>query len=138
MIQDAVKINGYWYNLASEVMGTYHSRLPGKVNIGSDSFDTEQFLSSWIISDQRGGIGIDEMDEKVHADRCWWTNCIIDEDGHIVSPRLASSLSPLTLTSPTTVDAVAEWTGEDNAKDTDDATKATQTSAGAGGGGKPI
>ncbi|KKN01167.1 hypothetical protein LCGC14_1130360, partial [marine sediment metagenome] len=52
-----VLINGLTYNISSPVVGAYHSRLPGKVNIGSDNFNREQFLSQWVISDQRGGIG---------------------------------------------------------------------------------
>ena len=128
MIEGTVKLNGLWYNLASKIMGTYHSRMPGKVNTGPDEFDKENFLSNWIISDQRGGIGVDEMDESVHADRSWWTNCITDYDGHMTLPRLATAIeTDLTLTAPTGhVDGASAWTSEASAYDGNVATKATE------------
>jgi len=111
MIEGTVKLNGYWYNLASKVVGAYHSRLPGKVNTGPDDFDKENFLSNWIISDQRGGIGVDEMDESIHADRNWWTNCITDFDGHITLPRLATVIPVDAPAAPTISNAGFEtWT----------------------------
>ncbi len=112
MSEGMIKLNGYFYNLASKITATYVPRTPGKVNTGSDSFDKEQFLSNWIISDQRGGIGVDEMDESVHADRCHWTNCIIDYDGHIVLPRLATPVATLpAATAPSLTDGGMEiWT----------------------------
>ncbi len=92
-IEGTVKINGLLYNISSKVIGAYHSRLPGKVNTGQDSFDKEQFLSNWIISDGRGGILVDEMDESIHSDRNWWTNNITDYDGHMTLPRLAVAIT---------------------------------------------
>ncbi|MFA5937264.1 MAG: hypothetical protein WC822_05325 [Candidatus Paceibacterota bacterium] len=85
----------------------YVSRMPGKVNVGSDSYDRENYLSNWSISDQRGGIGIEEMDESVHADRCWWTNCDISQDGHIALPRLATAFTLPTITA--TNEANLDW-----------------------------
>lgn len=139
MIEGTVKLNGYWYNLASKVVGAYHSRMPGKVNTGPDAFDKEQFLSNWIISDQRGGIGIDEMDESVHADRCWWTNLITDYDGHMTSPRLATALTTPNLygstwTSPTGNEAEGTWSNIPNSYDENTGTYASQTIGGSSTG----
>jgi len=37
------------------------------------------------------------MDESVHGDRCFWTNCLVGYNGHIRLPRLASTLTLPTL-----------------------------------------
>lgn len=134
MIEGTVKINGYWYDVASKVVGAYHSRLPGKVNTGPDEFDKEQFLSNWIISDGRGGIGVDDMDESVHADRNWWTNCITDYDGHTTLPRLATEITNIPTWSAATsaTDTGSGWNNEALAYDADVATGANSNVIGAG------
>ena len=50
--------------------------FPQKVSMGPDDFDNQLVLSSINFRDQRGGILIDEMDEAVHTDRCWWTHYV--------------------------------------------------------------
>ncbi len=110
-----IGINNYKYKLAAPLNQRLMSRLPSKVNTGADSYDQENYLSNWIIKDLRGGIGIDEMDESIHSDRCWWTNCIISHDGHLLLPRLATTLTIPSLSTPAVVNGNMEldsgWTG---------------------------
>uniref|UniRef100_A0A6M3KEN0 Uncharacterized protein n=1 Tax=viral metagenome TaxID=1070528 RepID=A0A6M3KEN0_9ZZZZ len=107
-------LNSQKYNLLSHPVSQYVSALPSKVNTGDDSYSKQNYLSSWIISDQTGGIGISEMDESIHADRCWWSNCIIDWPRHIKLPRKATSVTPPTFTALTIANADCEldsdWT----------------------------
>jgi len=109
-----IGINGYRYNLQGKINQRIIQKQITKVNTGSDSYDKEAILSNWIFTDGRGGGGIDEMDESIHADRYWWTNCIVSYDGHVFLPRLATALTNNT-TAPTITNADMElttgWTG---------------------------
>ncbi len=109
-------INSLLYTVEGPVYVQYRPAMAGKVNIGPDGFDKDQNLSHWIMKDLRGGGGIEEMDESVHGDRYWWTNCFVSLDGHILLPRLATALTlPLSPPTPTIVNADMEldanWTG---------------------------
>ncbi len=91
---NAVWINGHEYTLTAPIRARYVDRFPAKINTGSDEYDREQFLSNWIWKDLRGGLGKEEMDESVDYDRCWWTNLNCDYSGHMLLPRLATSITP--------------------------------------------
>ena len=116
-----IGLNGLKYNLVNPLLETYLSPSPGKVNIGSDSYSRENYLSQWIQKDRRGGILINEMDEAIHSDRSWWTNCIISYDGHLTLPRLATAITPddvysITFVNPTSsTDGASAWSNEANA-----------------------
>jgi len=111
--ENQVQINNYKYNLTSPLLETYLSPLPGKVNIGSDTYSKENYLSQWIQKDRRGGILINEMDESVHSNRVWWSNLIISHDGHLTLPRKATAItSPVSTAGLTVTDPGFEaWTG---------------------------
>ena len=116
--KDTVSLNSFLYTIKGKIHAQYVPRTVGKINTGSDSLDKEQFLSNYIIKDQRGGLGIEEMDESVHSNRNWWSNCLVDFDGHITLPRLATALTNPTLTAPSLTNGDAEtgdatgWTFE--------------------------
>ncbi len=99
-----VFLNSLKYTAEGPIYCHYQPRQAGKINTGPDGYDKDQFLSHWIIKDQTGGGGIDEMDESIHADRYWWTNCITDQNGHILLPRLATAVTldayPMKITDP--------------------------------------
>lgn len=122
-----VYLNGNFYPIIGKVRRQTISRFPAKVDIGDSSYGNELLRSNWIINDQRGGIGVEEMDESIHADRCWWSTCDLDYVGHILPPPLASSVNIsaalVTITGNTDVDT--KWTNEGNAYDDDLATLAT-------------
>lgn len=131
-----IGINGLKYNLVSPLIEQYLSPLPGKINFGSDSFSQENILSNWIQKDRRGGILISEMDESIHSDRVWWTNCIISYDGHLTNPRLATAISTFnvlnitpTWTSPTAGSGTG-WANLSNAFDGNTGTSAQSNSTG--------
>lgn len=92
-IEQGVNLNSKQYNLMAPPTAQYISKLLAKVNTGNDSYTKQNFLSSWIISDQTGGLGVSEMDESVHADRYWFGNCITEWSGHIFLPRLATAVT---------------------------------------------
>jgi len=66
------------------------SVMPGKVTIGDYSLADELVASNWVMSDQRGGILVENMDEATHQDRAYWSTCYLGSKGHIILPPLAT------------------------------------------------
>ncbi len=110
-----ITINSKKYTLKSHLISRFLSPLPGKINTGPDEFDNQTNINTWTISDQRGGLGVSEMDESVHSDRYWWGNCITDHDKHLFLPRLATAITFPTFDVPSITNADMEsnsdWTG---------------------------
>tara|TARA_Y100000310_G_scaffold321723_2_gene379770 strand:+ start:1145 stop:3463 length:2319 start_codon:yes stop_codon:yes gene_type:complete len=88
--ENEVALNSIHYLIDGQVRKQLLSRFPDKFITGDRSYDNEKFLSSWIINDQRGGVGIEEMDEKRDANRSRWSTCRTRFRGHIVLPNLAT------------------------------------------------
>uniref|UniRef100_A0A6M3KZL1 Uncharacterized protein n=1 Tax=viral metagenome TaxID=1070528 RepID=A0A6M3KZL1_9ZZZZ len=88
-----VEINGYKYKVKDGVVGSWLDPFPEQQSIGDPDYSNRRDLSSWVISDLRGGIGVEEMDEKIDRNKCWWANCIIRYPGHILPPRLAVEIA---------------------------------------------
>jgi hypothetical protein len=93
-------------------------------------------MSTWNLNDQRGGIGVEELDERVHPTMCWWTNCITDYLNHIRLPRLATSIAaPAPRTSSGFNNIIsdggtfAKWADNTNIDDDDTGTYATCTAS---------
>jgi len=124
-----IALNDQYYTLKSPLRAQYVSRMPGKVNIGPDSYDREQMLSNWNIKDLRAGLGREEMDEKVDFDRYWWGNLICDFEGHILLPREATEITGTGTgwaipSSFTEYGSDVAWNNQNNAIDASVATKA--------------
>ena len=85
-----VLLNSVRYPIIGTVRPSLISQFPAKIVIGDYTKDTEQVASNWIVSDQRGGILIEEMDESVHADRSWWSTCNFRYRGHLILPVLVT------------------------------------------------
>lgn len=88
--KDEILLNSVYYKIRGPVRPKMVSVLPGRVVVGDPSQSDEPVADAWIISDQRGGIGVHEMDEKVHKDRCAMSTCDLRFKGHNVLPRLVS------------------------------------------------
>ena len=89
-----VSLNSKRYKIEAPVREQMLNRFPGKITFGDYSYDNEQFLSNLNLSDQRGGILVEEMEESIHTDRCWWSTCNLAYKGHIILPRLATEVAP--------------------------------------------
>lgn len=121
--KNEISLDSVRFPIKGEVMTSLVSTFPGKVVIGDYDKDSEQISSNWIINDQRGGMLVEEMDESVHLDRCYWTTCNIRHKGHIVLNDLVSEIKSSVWTSPTGfVDSEAGWVDETKAYDGDTAT----------------
>ena len=126
---EEVELNGYKYRKKGAIQGAWIDPFPQQMSFGDPSYSNRIDLSSLIINDLRGGIGVEESDETIDGNRCWWTNCIIKYRNHILPPRLATEVTLPTLSigwnSPTGfVDGASAWTDEALAYDDNTATKA--------------
>ncbi len=109
--KNEIYLGGTTFPIEGRVRKSLVSTFPSKVVIGSYTFDDEQIASNWIISDQRGGILVEEMDESIHQDRCWWSTCNLGFKGHIVLPPLATEATMPTTTAVDVTDGGLEiWT----------------------------
>ncbi len=89
-----IELNSQKYKIKGAVKGAWVDPFPDQITLGDADYANRKDLSSWMIQDMRGGIGVEEMDEKIDSNRCWWTNCIIQYRNHILPPRLATSITP--------------------------------------------
>jgi len=94
--ENEVFLGSNYFKTEGQVRASTISRFPAKMITGDYSFMNEQFLSNLIMSDQRGGGMIEEMDESIHTDRYWWSTCNTNYKGHIVLPRLSGNVGTLT------------------------------------------
>ncbi len=88
--ENEVSLGGVKYPVTGSIRRRLISRFPAKVIFGDDAYANEQVLSNYIISDQRGGIGVEEMVEGVHDDRCWVSECDLRFRDHMLLPPLAT------------------------------------------------
>ena len=86
-------LNSVRYPLIGGIKPELTSIWPEKLVTGDYTKASDINKDSWVISDQRGGIGIEEMDEQKDADRCWWSTCNLDYRGHIILPPLATAVT---------------------------------------------
>jgi len=130
-----VMLNEKLYNITDKVRAQLISQFPGKVITGDSSYDNQLALSPWIIRSPFH-IGVLDMDEKVDANMCWWTNLITDYEGHLTLPRLATEISTFnildvtpTWTAPTAA-VGTDWENPNNARDGNTGTYATSNNPG--------
>ena len=93
--ENEISLNGYRYRARSPIVGGFIDPFPGQVSIGGD--DNRLELSTWQL---KAPLYIGN-ESRLMDGYCWWTNCITDQAGHILPPRLATAL-----TSPTAQDNI--------------------------------
>lgn len=114
-----VYLNSVKYPIDGFIFPQMQNRFPPKLITGDYAYNNEQFLSALIIKDHRGGILVEEIDERVHVDRSWWSTCLLGYDGHLTLPRLTTAITTFNALTggfkdPTSaVDPDTEWTDED-------------------------
>jgi len=92
-VGDEITLNSNKYRIKGPVTGGWLDPFTQQMVIGDADYASRIDLSSWIMNDLRGGIGVEEMDEKVDQNKCWWTDCIIKYRNHILPPRLATAIT---------------------------------------------
>ena len=95
--KNEISLFGNRYPIVGPVEQVLASVWPNKQVIGDYTKDSEQIASSWIVSNQTGGIGVKDMEEfgldgqQKDTDRCWFSTATINVKGHRTLPRLATS-----------------------------------------------
>lgn len=105
------------YKIVGAIRPNYFSAFPQKLITGDYDYANQQLLSAWITNDQRGGIGIEEMDESVDTDRCWFSELILGYRRHLTLPRLGTAITSPTASRVPTItnaDMETETSGWDN------------------------
>ena len=87
-----ISLNSEFYKLASPVRPNLISVFPQKVTMGDHTRDDEQIASSLILSDYRGGIGIERMDPSKDIDRAWWSMCDMMQRNMLTLGRLTTDI----------------------------------------------
>jgi len=113
-----VELNGVRYPILSKVRPSLISQFPSKIVIGDYSKESEQIASSWVISDQRGGILVEEMEESIHQGRCLWSTANLNSKGHIILPPLVTDCGDSKYTSATAWAANTAYTTVEAVKPT--------------------
>lgn len=70
--QNEVFLGGTYFPIDGPVRPRLVSPFPAKVVIGDATRSDQILASQWIVSDFRGGIGVELLDERVHTDRYNW------------------------------------------------------------------
>lgn len=84
-----VNLNSIRYPITSQVQPILASKFAEKQTIGDYTKDSDPYSSSWVISDLRGGMLVEEMEESKDANRYHWGNVDTRFNGEI-------TLAPLT------------------------------------------
>jgi hypothetical protein len=87
-----VKLNNVTYPLCGELQPQLISNFPDKSVVGDYTADSNPLASSWVTYDLLGGIGSSTYDVGSEK-HCWWTNCIVEYEGNITLPRLATAIT---------------------------------------------
>ncbi len=92
-----ISLNGVHYPISGDVGKSLASVWPEKQVIGDYTKDSELLSSSWIIGDQRGGLGVKDMSEAIDSRRCWWSTLNTDFKGHLIlAPQAIDCDNPTT------------------------------------------
>jgi hypothetical protein len=104
--KNEISLFGDFYPIVGPVKPALASQFAQKQVIGDYTKDDELIASSWIISDQRGGIGIKDMEERgpdglqKDTDRCWFSTANINDKNHRTLPRLVTDTTNPTGSDP--------------------------------------
>jgi len=124
-----IYLNGYKYRARSPILGSFIDPFPGQLSIGGDDYNNQVGVSSLVIDNLSGGIGTEKF---ISPNMCYFTDCIIENPGHILPPRLATAISTFTAgttgiwTKPTAATG-ADWTNPSYAIDGNTGTAANTT-----------
>lgn len=124
---DQVLLNAIRYKVKGRVSHFIASKFAQKQVTGDYELSSQEDVSEWGISDQTGGLLVQNMDEDKDGTRHWWGDLITDVVGHFTLPRRAVAIAQTyTWTAfDSFTDASADWDNETNLDDEDTATDAT-------------
>jgi len=85
-----VDLNGVRMKIKDGVRSFSTNSYPAKIVIGDTNKDSRQRVSSLVLTDYRGGIGLNRYEGAGDADRAWFATNQLRFNGNIVLPPLAN------------------------------------------------
>ena len=111
--KNEVSLNGTKYPILGRVGQQLTSIFPTKQVLGDYSKDSDPYLSSWSVDDQRGGILVEELNEQTQNNRAWYSIADLSYKGITLPPLVTQADS--VAAAPTVTNADFElttgWTG---------------------------
>jgi hypothetical protein len=89
--KNEISLFGNLYPVLANVTENLRPPFAPKTVTGDYSKDSMLDVSAMIFSDQRGGLGIKDMDETKDFNRFLWSTCNVDFKGHIILPTKATN-----------------------------------------------
>ena len=137
MPNNEITLNGTKFRLAGDGMikPVLVSQFPQRIVIGEPDKASNPLVSSLVISDQRGGVGILDADSPDDMRRCWFSTSELAYKNSISLPRLVTEVTaiPRTVVNPTSTTSSPGWTNPNNSWDNNQATLASVPGGGAPG-----
>jgi hypothetical protein len=87
-----ISLFGTYFPILGPALPFLASTLADKEIYGENTdVDDEDLYSTWKDQNNSGGIGIKDMierDPRIIANRCWWSDCHLETEGHMLLPAL--------------------------------------------------
>ena len=89
--RNELDLGGVKFPIIGQLQRQVVSQFPGKTMVGDASRGDKQLVSSWAIADLRGGMGIENMVEREHPDRFWYSQSVwtLDSNGITLAPLVS-------------------------------------------------
>ena len=85
---DEISLNGVRYPIVGGVQRTLVSNFPPKQVIGEWTQESDPNLSTLVLSDHRGGIGLDVMGGQGDTNRSWYSTATLRYKNRLILPPL--------------------------------------------------
>lgn len=120
-----IELNSVKYKINGSIKPILASKFADKMVVGDYTKASNPNVDSWVISDNRGGILAEEMDEATQANRGWWSTCNLSYLNHMVLPPLATAgMKPDYCGATLLNGGLEEWTDANDCDDWDESTTA--------------
>lgn len=89
-----------WLPVDGDVSTSDLAVFERKVTLGDATKDSDDYVSSWILSDFTGGQGINTINEGTDVQRFWWSNCDTRFNNQLSLAPLVTATAPAGVTDP--------------------------------------
>jgi hypothetical protein len=108
--QNEVLLDGIPFPILGPIRPRLVSPFPARVVVGDPTRTDQSIASDWVLSDWRGGLGIEDIDERVHTDRFTWAVAETRDRNKLYLPPLAVDVGAPT--GYVNCELLAEFNGE--------------------------
>jgi len=127
--ENEVILNGVRYPLVDSLKRSLLRPEAQKMVTGDYSLTSNPYMSTWALSDFRGGLGVEEMNEATDAARYWYSTCSTSHQKALTLGRLVTTVTHETPTINYSFDSYTDvggvWSNEATAYDNNVGTAAS-------------